>query len=64
MVYSTTLLRKRLTSWTFCFPESEDTAVIYTSVDDLKLPHTVVSGSARRIVTIIFGKNLADYIIN
>ena len=64
MIYNTILLRKRLTRWTFCFAETDDTAVIYASVDVLKLRHPVISGSARRIVTIIFGKNLSDYNIN
>jgi len=64
MVYNTTLLRKRLTRWTFCFPEIEDTALIYTSVDVLKLSHPVLSESARRIVAIVVDKNLSDYNIN
>jgi hypothetical protein len=64
MVYNTTILKKRLTYWTFCFPEIDDNALIYTSVDVLKLSYPVVSESARRIVAIIFGKNLSDYNIN
>jgi len=44
---------------TFCFPETEDTAVIDPTDTILKLPYPVVSGSNRRNVTKIFAMNLS-----
>jgi hypothetical protein len=59
--YNTRLMRKQLTCWTFCFQEIEDTAVVDSTDIVLKLRHPVVSGSNRRIVTMIFGMNLSGY---
>jgi len=43
----------------FCFPETEDTAVIDPTDIILKLPYPVVTGSNCRNVTMIFGMNLS-----
>ena len=40
-------------------PETEDTAVIDPANNALKLPHSLVSGSNCRIVTMNFGMNLS-----
>ena len=46
---------------TFFPPEIEDNAVTDPADIVLKLPHSVVSGSNCRTVTMIFGMNLSGY---
>ena len=56
-------LRKGLTSWTFCFPHTENTAVIDPGDIVLKLPDPVVARSSLRILT-DFGIGLLGYSVN
>jgi hypothetical protein len=62
--YDTRFLKKRTTCWIYCLPETEGKAVIDIPDIVLMLPHPEVSGSGRRIVTMIFGIDLLDYNVN
>jgi hypothetical protein len=62
--YNTSFLKKRPTCYIYFLPETEGKAVIDLPDAVLMLPHPGVSGSGRRIVTIIFGIDLLGYNIN
>jgi hypothetical protein len=62
--YNTRFPKKRPTCWIYCLPETEDKALIDLPDIVLMLPHAGVSGSGRRIVTMIFGIDLLGYNIN
>lgn len=62
--HNTRFLKKRPTCWIYCLPETEGTAVIDLPDIVVLLPHPVVSGSGRRIVTMIFGIDLLGYNVN
>ena len=57
-VYNTRFLNKRPTCWIFCLPNNEHTAVIDLTNTVLKLPHSLVSVSKRRIFTYDFWHEL------
>jgi hypothetical protein len=63
-VYNSRFLNKRPTCWIFCLSKTEDAPIIDLTSIVLKLPHSWVSVSRRRIVSMIFGTNLSGCNIN